>query len=149
MACEQLFAEQLRRRGLRMTPQREMVLSALHQGGRFSTAEELHARVQRTSAAVDISTIYRTLDLLREFGLVAAVEAGDRQMRYELLGVHGPHLHLACQSCGRILGVSLQAADPLVETLLARHGFAAQLDDVTIPGLCADCRAKHEATAAR
>jgi Fur family ferric uptake transcriptional regulator len=147
MACEQVFAEQLRRRGLRMTPQREMVLSALHHAGRFATAEELHARVQRTSAAVDLSTIYRTLDLLREFGLVAAVEAGDRQMRYELLGVRGPHLHLACQACGRILGVSLEAADPLLEALLAEHGFAAQLDDVTIPGLCADCRARRGAPA--
>lgn len=147
MACEQLFADQLRRRGLRLTPQREMVLSALHHAGRFVTAEELHARVQRISAAVDLSTVYRTLDLLRDFGLVAAVEAGNRQVRYELLGVRGPHLHLACQGCGRILGVPLEAADPLLEALLAQHGFAAKLDDVTIPGLCADCRAKQDAPA--
>ncbi len=147
MACEGLFVEQLRRRGLRMTPQREMILSALHETGRFVTAEELHARVQCTSAAVDLSTVYRTLELLREFGLVAAVETGDRQTLYELLGLRGPHLHLACQRCGRILGVPLEAAAPLRENLLAQHGFAAELDDVTIPGLCAACRAEQGAPA--
>ncbi len=142
MACEKVFAEQLRKRGLRMTPQREMVLSALHRVDRFATAEELYERVQRTSAAVDLSTVYRTLDLLREFGMVAAIEVGDRQTRYELLGVHGPHLHLACQGCGRIMGISLKAADPLLDKLLAGYGFEAQLEDVTIPGLCAECRAR-------
>ena len=64
------------------------------------TAEQIHEQVREISTAVDISTVYRTLDLLRQFEIVACLDAGDGQNRYELLGLHGPHVHLVCQSCG-------------------------------------------------
>jgi Fur family ferric uptake transcriptional regulator len=59
---------------------------------------------------VDISTVYRTLDLLQEFDLVSSVDPGDDQRRYELLGIHGPHLHLVCRACGRVIGADLEVA---------------------------------------
>lgn len=141
MACEKVFAEQLKRHGLRMTPQRELVLRALHDAPGYASADEILSRVHRISAAVDVSTVYRTLDLLREFGLVAAVDAADGQTRYDLLGLNQPHLHLVCQGCGGIFVAPMSNADPLLAGLLAQHGFEASLDDVTIPGLCAACRA--------
>jgi Fur family ferric uptake transcriptional regulator len=140
MACEKVFAEQLKRHGLRMTPQREMVLRALHDTPRYANADEILSRVHRISAAVDVSTVYRTLDLLRDFGLVAAVDAAGRQTRYDLLGLSQPHLHLVCQDCGGISVVPMSNADALLAGLLAQHGFEASLEDVTIPGLCATCR---------
>lgn len=140
MACEKLFLRQLRQRGLRLTPQREMVLSALHEIQGAATAEEIHERVQRHSAAVDISTVYRTLDLLHSMGLVAAVEPGDGQTHFELLGLRAPHLHLACRACGCIVGVPLAEAHDLTEHLRAHYDFDPSLDDVTIPGLCGACR---------
>ena len=140
MACEKVFAEQLKRHGLRMTPQREIILRALHDGPGYASAEEILARVHEISSAVDVSTVYRTLDLLRDFGLVATVDAADGQTRYDLLGLSRPHLHLVCQSCGGIYVVPMTDADPLLAGLLAQHGFEASLDDVTIPGLCAACR---------
>ena len=94
MACEKVFLERLRASGLRLTPQREMVLSAMHQIEGMATAEEIYAKVQALSSAVDISTVYRTLDLLKELDLVACIDPDDQQYRYELIGVHGPHLHL-------------------------------------------------------
>jgi Fur family ferric uptake transcriptional regulator len=141
MACEKVFADLLKRHGLRMTPQREMVLRALHDTPRYVTADEILSRVHRISAAVDVSTVYRTLDLLREFGLAAAVDAADGQTRYDLLGLSLPHLHLVCQGCGGIFVVPMSSADPLLAGLLTQHGFEASLEDVTIPGLCAACRA--------
>ena len=141
MACEKVFAEQLKRHGLRMTPQREMVLRALHDTPRYATADEILSRVHRISTAVDVSTVYRTLDLLREFGLVAAVDTAGGQTRYDLLGLGLPHLHLVCQGCGGIFVVPMSIADPLLAGLLAQHGFEASLEDVTIPGLCGTCRA--------
>ena len=65
MACESIFLEKLRKSGLRLTPQREMVLSVMHQIEGAATVEEIHSRVRALSTAVDISTVYRTLDLLR------------------------------------------------------------------------------------
>ena len=108
MACEKVFVQELRERGFRLTPQREMVLSVMHQVDGLATADEIYGRVQERSAAVDISTVYRTLDLLQEFRMVACVDAGDGQHRYELLGVHGPHVHLVCQACGTLIGVELE-----------------------------------------
>jgi Fur family ferric uptake transcriptional regulator len=141
MACEELFRKRLRASGLRLTPQREMVLNVLHRFEGTATAEEIYEQVRALSSAVDISTVYRTLDLLRELELVACIDPGGDQHRYELLGTHGPHLHLACRSCGQIIGVDLAEAGPLIAHLRDRYGFETELGNVTIPGLCRDCRA--------
>jgi Fur family ferric uptake transcriptional regulator len=117
-----------------------MILNVLHELEGTATAEEIYERVHALSAAVDISTVYRTLELLHEFRLVACIDAGGDQRRYELLGTHGPHLHLACQSCGQIIGVELAEAAAFLALLRQAYGFAGKLGDVTIPGLCCDCQ---------
>ena len=139
MACEEIFLQKLHERGFRLTPQREMVLSAMHEIEGLATADEIYTRVQEQSSAVDISTVYRTLELLRKFQLVACVDPGDGQHRYELLGIHGPHVHLVCQACGQVTGIDLQDAQPLAQKLQARYGFVADLDHLSIPGLCRTC----------
>jgi len=141
MACEETFLKELHERGFRLTPQREMVLSVMHEVEGLATADEIYDRVRDLSAAVDISTVYRTLDLLQDFKMVACVDLGDGQHRYELLGVHGPHIHLICQSCGTVTGVQLDQAQPFVDRLLAEHGFVVDLGQLTILGLCRACAA--------
>jgi Fur family ferric uptake transcriptional regulator len=139
MACEEVFLERLRARGLRLTPQREMILSAMHEMEGLSTAEAIYAQVQSITSAVDISTVYRTLDLLQEFDIVACIDPGDGQHRYELLGVHGPHIHLICRSCGKVTGIDLEEAQPLAQQLQVQHGFVPDLDRLSISGLCRAC----------
>ena len=139
MACEEIFLEKLRARGLRLTPQREMILSAMHEMEGLATAEAIYEQVQSITSAVDISTVYRTMDLLQEFGIVACIDPGDGQHHYELLGVHGPHIHLICQSCGKVVGVALEEARPFAEHLEACYGFTADLDHLSIAGLCRAC----------
>ena len=139
MACEKVFVEQLRARGFRLTPQREMILSVLHDVEGLATADEIYHHVQKVSASVDISTVYRTLDLLQELDLVSCVDAGDDQRRYELLGLHGPHLHLVCQVCGRVMGADLEMAQAFGRRLEAEYGFRPALDHLSIPGLCPAC----------
>ena len=142
MACEELFRERLRESGLRLTPQREMVLDVLHRLDGTVTVDEIYEQVRVLSSAIDISTVYRTLDLLKGLELVACIDSGSEQHRYELLGTHGPHLHLACRSCSKIVGVELAEAEPLIAHLRSQYGFEADLGDVTIPGLCRDCRSE-------
>jgi Fur family ferric uptake transcriptional regulator len=139
MACEEVFLQELRGRGFRLTPQREMVLAVMHEVEGLATADEIYGRVQERSTAVDISTVYRTLDLLQEFKMVACVDPGDGQHRYELLGVHGPHVHLVCQVCGAVIGIQQDAVRPLAERLLAEHSFALDLDRLALSGLCQTC----------
>jgi Fur family ferric uptake transcriptional regulator len=141
MACEEIFLKRLRERGFRLTPQREMVLAVMHQVEGVATAEEIHAEVQALSSCVDISTVYRTLELLQEFQLVAVIDLGEGQRHYELLGVHGPHPHLLCRSCGKLIGVEQEEIQPLLDRLGEGHGFEVDSGSLTIPGLCQECQA--------
>ncbi len=141
MACEQVFVGELRARRFRVTAPRQTVLSALHDVDGFVTAEQLHARVRRTSSAVDLATVYRTLDLLQKLDLVSSVDGADGQRRYELLGIHGPHMHLTCQACGRVIAADPGVARPFAERIEAEYGFRAAVDHLSVPGLCPDCAA--------
>ena len=141
MSCEELLLERLRARGLRFTPQRELVLAALHQLDGPATVEEIHARVHDVSASIDISTVYRTLELFQEFQLVSSFDPGDGKRRYEHLGVEAPHHHLVCRTCGQVIPVTQADLRPLAEHLAATYDFAIDEGDLTISGLCAACRA--------
>ncbi len=141
MCCEERFLQHLRERGFRLTPQREMVLHVLHDAEEHATAEELYARVSALSSAVDLSTVYRTLELLEEFRLVASFDLGDGQRRYELLTVHRPHHHLHCRNCGKLVTLDAQELQPLLDQLAQAHGFQGQIEHWVIPGLCQECQA--------
>jgi Fur family transcriptional regulator, ferric uptake regulator len=140
MSCEEHFVEQLHAHGLRVTPQREIVLSVLHDLHGFSTAEEIRARVQAVAASIDLSTVYRTLDLLAALQLVSVLEGGDGQRRYELLGLHGLHHHLRCTACDAVTGVPHAALEPLLVRLEEAYGFAVAPTSWTFAGLCAVCQ---------
>jgi Fur family ferric uptake transcriptional regulator len=144
MSCEKAIFKQLRARGMRLTPQREIVLSVMHRMEDFSTAEQIHDQVQGISSSIDISTVYRTLDLFQNFHAVAVVEANDGQRRYKLSGLSGPHLHLVCRRCGAVEGISLEQAQGVVACLEAYSGFQVDLDDLSIPGLCEACQAAQD-----
>jgi len=144
MSCQKSFFRKLREGGFRLTPQREMVLSVMHELEGFATAEEIYEEVQTLSSSVDISTIYRTLDLLQDFHVVSTVDPGDGQRRYKLADTNAPRLHLVCRACGKVIAVELEPTRPLVEYLTTREGFAADLDRLSIPGLCRECRATRD-----
>ena len=142
MGCQDEFKAMLKERGFRLTPQREIVLDVLHDMAGHVTAEEIHADVQAIASAVDISTVYRTLELLQELGLVAGSDLGDGQMRYELLTQQGPHHHMQCVACGRTVRIETAEIQPALDALAQRHGFAIQAQHLVITGLCPRCREK-------
>ena len=144
MSCQENFFKQLRERGFRLTPQREMVLSVMHQIEGFATVEEIYEKVETLSSSVDVSTVYRNLELLQDFHLVASVDPGDGQRRYQLIGVHGAHLHLVCRSCGAVIGADLEPFRPLISYLKEQHGFEVDLEHMSIPGLCGECHTTHD-----
>ena len=140
MSCEKTFTETLHAKGFRFTPQREMILEVLHHIPGHSTTEEIYTRVQALSSRVDMTTVYRTLELLQELEFINVIETGDRGRRYELVGVKPPHPHLICRSCGRIVDLAPGELSPLDERMDRDHGFEAEMDQLTIPGTCAACR---------
>jgi Fur family ferric uptake transcriptional regulator len=145
MSCEEEFVKSLRCRGFRLTPQREIILSALHNVERLVTAEEILTEVQAVSTAVDISTVYRTLDLLQQLGVVASVTGSDSQRRYELMHHHGPHVHLVCVTCGEVVGANLEDFQPFMTRVREQHGFRVGIEHLSITGLCARCCAARDA----
>jgi Fur family ferric uptake transcriptional regulator len=139
MSCEEDFFKQLRSSGFRLTPQRKMVLSAMHEMEGLTTVEQIFDRVQATSSSVDISTVYRTLELLQDFHLVASVEGGDGQRRYELVHTHKPHVHLVCRACGKVVGADMEGFQPFMDYAQEHCGFRIGLEQLSISGLCREC----------
>lgn len=139
MACTEKFIASLRRRSMRLTPQREIVLAALHEVADHETAEEIFRRVQARSNAVDLSTVYRTLELLQDMQMLAVAEAADGQRRYALSGQHSDHVHLVCRRCGREIEADADAFRALADILHQRYGFTLDLAYRSLGGLCGDC----------
>ena len=140
MTCETIFLDQLRKQSFRLTPQREMILLSLHQIGHPASAEELYALVTERSSSVELSTIYRTLDLLSSMNLLTIIDTGDKQRLYELCGTEAPHIHLVCKQCQKITGVEIEIFQPLLNHLNDQAHFYADLSKLTVPGLCEECK---------
>ena len=135
--------EELRSRGYRVTPQRQLVLEAVASLN-HATPEEIAARVQQTAKGVNISTIYRTLELLDSLGLVAHTHLNHGAPTYHLATEAG-HVHLVCQGCGKIDQASPEAIAPLTDAVDTRHGFEVNVSHLTVFGRCQDCRSKTRA----
>ena len=127
----------LKDRGYRLTPQRELVLSAVDELG-HATPDEVLAKVHEQSSAVNISTVYRTLELLEELGLVRHTHITDRAPTYHSKATPD-HVHLVCRTCGKVLEAHPDEFVPLLESLLDAHGFEPDLGHLTVFGRCQDC----------
>lgn len=133
---------ELRARGYRLTPQRQLVLAAVRKLG-HSTPDEVAAQVKRKAPAVNVSTVYRTLDLLEELGLVTHTHLGHGAPTYHPAD-ENDHLHLVCRECGRVQQVGTEIAAPLVGSLKAVHGFEVDVTHVAVQGRCAECASREE-----
>jgi len=133
----------LRDRGYRLTPQRELILEAVNTLG-HATPDEVLAEVRRHSSAVNASTIYRTLEVLEELGLVRHAHLSDRAPTYHSVTGH-EHFHLVCRNCRRVVSVEPTVAAPLLDRLSADFGFEADVGHLTIFGRCTTCeQSDHE-----
>ena len=128
-------------KGYRLTPQRLMIVSAIEDSNDHISAEEVYSQVLSRYPNVNLSTVYRTLDLLEELGLVTKTDLGGGRVRYHPAD-KGHHHHLVCRDCGRIIDLDESALQSFRETLLRDYGFDADLRHMGIWGLCQRCRAK-------
>jgi Fur family ferric uptake transcriptional regulator len=133
------FIETLRQRGYRVTPQREMIIQVIAHSRCHMTAEDVFAEVQIRSRAVNVATVYRTLDLLVEEGLASRADLGGGQVVYATAR-HGPHIHLVCRHCGAVVAVDVDSFEPLFQHIQAQHGFACGPQHFAIYGLCEGCQ---------
>ena len=127
----------LRAQGYRLTPQRELVLSAVDRLG-HATPDEVLAAVREESQAINISTVYRTLDLLEQLGLVRHNHISDRAPTYHSTATPD-HVHLVCRGCGAITEAGPEQVAPMTDLLRDEHGFVTDIGHLTIFGECKEC----------
>src|SRR6188508_3885665 len=115
------WREKLRGKGYRLTPQRELILNAVDALG-HATPDEVLVEVRKHSDAVNVSTVYRTLEVLEELGLVRHAHLSDRAPTYHSVSDH-EHFHLVCRNCHRVISVDPDVVAPLASRLREEQGF--------------------------
>lgn len=125
--------------GYRVTRARQMIFEALIESGGHVSADEVAAVVNRREPSVGRMTVYRTLDLLRQLGLVQPVYQGTGAAHYVLMD-QGHHHHLVCSSCNRVIEFEECIAQEMGKLLGERFGFEIQGHLLEFYGLCGTCR---------
>lgn len=134
----QAVPELVRSRGLRWTSQRRVLVEVLSRTDGHVTGSELVERCRELDPATTPSTVYRTLDVLEELGLVRHGHGADGREEFHVLP-EAEHGHLHCQTCGTTWELSAEEATDLVRSLHRGRGFVVDLSHVTIVGRCAGC----------
>lgn len=130
--------ERLRGRGLRWTPQRATVIEVLAESDGHITAAELVERCRSHNASTIPSTVYRTLDVLEELGLVRHGHGADGREEFHVLPA-SEHGHLHCADCGATWEIGPEQAMGVARALRAGDGFEIDIGHVTMVGRCREC----------
>ena len=128
----------LRNQGYRLTPQRHLILLILQQAEHHLTIEQIQERAHEHYPHLNLSTIYRTLDLLKDLQLVRQTYFPDGQIRYEAW-TGRTHHHLVCQHCGAVVHLD-EVLQKEIQALLEQHyHFHSLQTDVMSTGICQEC----------
>jgi Fur family ferric uptake transcriptional regulator len=132
----------LRGSGYRLTPQRELILDAVDTLG-HATPDEVLAEVRKKSSALNVSTVYRTLEVLEQLGLVRHAHLSDRAPTYHSVRDH-EHFHLVCRNCHKVISVHPEVLEPTLRRLREEFAFEADIGHLTVFGRCIDCQGEDE-----
>jgi Fur family ferric uptake transcriptional regulator len=130
----------LKRRGLKLTPQRRLITNVIHDAKDHLTAEEIIRYVQVKMPGVNKSTIYRTLELLEEYGCVYKSKLGDKFIYHH--EEEGHHHHLVCSQCGKTVDCGEDIFASVERTLDEKYDFRVDFKHLVMCGICEECRGK-------
>jgi len=128
----------LKEKGLKLTPQRRLIVDIIHDTGAHLSAEDIIATVQKKMPGVNKSTIYRTLDVLERAGCVFKSESGDHFIFHH--AEEGHHHHLVCLKCGKTIECVEGLFQPIEKSLAEKYSFRVSFKHVVINGLCGECK---------
>jgi Fur family ferric uptake transcriptional regulator len=135
--------EQLRSRGLRWTPQRRTLIEVLSRADGHVTGAELIERCRQIDPTTIPSTVYRTLNVLEELGMLRHSHGADGREEFHVQP-DASHGHLHCRSCGTTWEVPAEEAAVIVDALRRSRGFAVDLSHLSIGGQCDGCLARDD-----
>ncbi len=136
------WEDRLREQGFRITPQRQLVLESVNHLG-HGTPEEILSSVQQTASGVNLSTIYRTLEVLESVGLITHTHIGHGAPVYHSQD-QSPHIHLVCDECAEVTSVPAATGAQFSLDLQETYGFNAHMTHMAVTGLCQACAKKSE-----
>lgn len=131
------IADRLRSSGKRLTAQRQLILRAIEELG-HATPDQVLAAVHEHSDAINISTVYRNLEVLEELGLVRHTHLSDRAPTYHSV-TDEEHFHLVCRNCQQVFSVDPDVVAPVVARLRDDFAFVPDVGHLTVFGQCVDC----------
>lgn len=140
-----LYEKTLKENGFKLTNQRRVVLEALYnENGKHLTAEEVHGIVKKVNPEIGLATVYRTLQLLSDLGLIDKLNLDDGVVRYEIGEMTSKHRHhhLICEACGSIEGVEDDMLDTLEDEFYNKYGFKVTDHVAKFYGVCKNCAGK-------
>lgn len=136
----EVFRRFIRHRGMRNTPEREAIIREIFSQHDHFDVDELYLRLKGRGEGVSKASIYRTLPLLIEAGLISEVFYEDGHMHYEHTFGHEHHCHLRCLACRRVVEFSVPALDELESKLGDQYDFQVSGHRLEVFGLCPQCR---------
>jgi len=146
MSCESTTVDVLREAGHKMTPQRMLILTSLRHANGHLTAADIFDRVKQSYPYVDISTVYRTLAVLKDLRLISETHMGGGDATFEWVGAERHH-HLVCRGCDGVTELDHHYLEELGARIVRELAFRPALDHFAIFGLCRSCQAERESPA--
>jgi Fur family ferric uptake transcriptional regulator len=131
----------LKEKGLKLTPQRMLIVDIIHNAESHLTAEDIITHVQTRMPGVNKSTIYRTLELLEKAGCVYKSELGNEFIYHH--EEEGHHHHLVCDQCGKTIDCDENLFAPVQRSLREKYNFRVDFKHVVMSGVCGECKNKN------
>ncbi len=146
MEIYERLGNELKRRKLRITSQREAVLSIfIENKGEHLTADEVYEKLSHKNSHISKATIYRSVELLREMNFLSKINFGDGLERYEVRDAHThQHHHLICNECGKVYEIEEDLLDDLEKLIGKRTGFKIVDHQLNFYGVCPRCQNHHK-----
>ena len=132
----------LSKQGYRLTPQRMMILSAIEGSDDHISAEEIYTQISAKYPNINISTVYRTLEILGKLGLICEVYTGGNTRSYLMRRPSYHHHHLVCSGCGTVVDFADCDLSELADRLSQETGFAIESHLLEFTGRCMDCQSR-------
>jgi len=142
-SIQEKLDEYIRKKGLRKTPQRDTIVETIFSKDEHFTAEELWDRIRATNLKASRATVYRTISLLVDAGLLHEIDLGDDLKTYDPNFNDKPsHNHLICVDCGKVLEFEDSHVELLNDCLTRRMGYRPVSQSIRIEAACEALRTK-------
>jgi Fur family peroxide stress response transcriptional regulator len=128
----------LKARGIRLTPQRQVILQFLKETEEHPTAEQVYQKIGEQFPGISLATVYNTLNMLKELGVIRELSYGDMSSRYD--GNDTEHAHLVCENCNHVIYIACPPQESMQTPDIDQHGFQIRSYRLEYYGTCESCQ---------